>query len=50
MIAEQAASRIRQYWSRYRDAHKYEKVDVRIRPVTFEVYSNMVNGYPPAKE
>lgn len=43
-IAKAAVEKIKAFW-RYND--KYEEPDVRVRPVTFEIVSNMRNGYPP---
>lgn len=46
-IAKAAAAAIKQFW-RYND--KYEEPDVHVRPITFEITSNMRNGYPPLRK
>lgn len=48
-IALAAAERIRRFWRNYKDAHRYEEVDVKVTPVSYEIISNLVNGYPPLR-
>lgn len=49
-IAKRAARKIREYWLERYDIDKYDALKVDVRPITFELYSNMKNGYPPLKE
>lgn len=42
-----AAELIRAYWRRPEHEGKYEKPDVKITPVSYEIISNIKNGYPP---
>lgn len=49
-IALAAAERIRKFWHSHVDAYKYKEVEVKVTPVSYEIISNIVNGYPPLKE
>ncbi len=49
-IALAAAERIRKFWRSHIHAAKYEPVDVKVTPFSYEIISNLVNGYPPLKE
>lgn len=46
-VAIAAAERIRAYWRKHED--KYERPDVKITPTSYEIISNIVNGYPPRR-
>jgi len=48
-VAISAAETIRRYWRTHPDAHMYEAVDVEITPSSYEIISNLVDGYPPLK-
>ena len=42
--AFKAADRIRAYWRRHPN---YEALEVDVHPGTYEIKTNMRNGYPP---
>lgn len=41
-----AAERIRKYWRE----RGYGGVEVRVTPMSYEIQSNMKNGYPPRRD
>ena len=47
LSAFKAADRIRVYW---RNHPKYKQPKVDVHPGTYEIKSDIVNGYPPLKE
>lgn len=47
-IAITSAERIRKYWRAHENI--YEKPEVRVTPMSFEIQSNMINGYPPRRK
>lgn len=48
-VAVAAVERIRKEWRTHPDAYLYEQVIVSFNPATYEIISNMRNGYPPLK-
>lgn len=45
-IAIASAERIRKYWRE----RNFEGLEVRITPMSYEIQSNMKNGYPPRRK
>jgi hypothetical protein len=48
-IAVVAAEKIRKFWRTYKDAHLYHQPTVDIHPGTYEIVSNIKNGFPPRR-
>lgn len=48
-IAIASAERIRKAWRTREDAYLYEAPDVKVCPGSYEIISNMVDGYPPRR-
>lgn len=56
-IALISAERIRRYWRQFKEDffkvnksdYPYEEVEVKVMPTSYEIVSNIVNGYPPQR-
>lgn len=50
MAASKAVHQIRKFWKYHPLAHFFHPIDVEFHPGTFEIKSNLVDGYPPRKD
>lgn len=48
-VAVGAAERIRKAWREHPLSHLFHKPEVKVHPGTYEIQSNIVNGYPPRR-
>lgn len=50
VAASKAVFQIRKYWKYHPHANFFEPVEIEYHPGTFEIKSNLVDGYPPRKD